>query len=106
MAKNFVIQFGGLNIQPNNTVGSVPTSSSVQGEPGNKNLKYTLALALSTGPNSGTNEFFFNMDNNANLDDASNGGPFTVFGEVTATAGRAALDRINLRNGQPDCAVG
>lgn len=98
VAKDFVVQFGGLNIQDNNTVGTVATGLPVNGEPGNLNVKYSLALALSTGPNSGTNEFFFNMDDNTSLDDDSNGGPFTVFGEVSTAGGRAVLDAMNARD--------
>ncbi len=53
----------------------------------NSNLRGTVAMALSAGPDSGTSQWLINVSNNdgsagVNLDDASTGGPFTVFGKV------------------------
>jgi cyclophilin family peptidyl-prolyl cis-trans isomerase len=51
----------------------------------------SLAMALSNGVNSATNEFFFNLTNNSNaLGPSNNSGPFTVFGQVDS-AGLTAL---------------
>ncbi len=77
----FVIQGGGYT-----TDGAhIPTPATVPGESSTATLKNTtgtLSMALSTGPNSGTSEFFVNLTNNPFLDDASDGGPFTAFGKV------------------------
>ena len=78
---------------------------TIPSEAGIKNTRGTLAMALSTGPNSGKGDFFFNLADNAGLDDASNGGPFTVFGRVigdfTTIDKIAALPIRNL-NTTPD----
>lgn len=77
----FVVQAGGYT-----TAGThIPTFGTVAGESATATLKNTtdtLAMALSTGPNSATTEFFVNLANNPFLDDASDGGPFTAFGKV------------------------
>ena len=82
----FVIQGGGYYVDSSDQVDPIPMNAPVVGEHVRSNTRGTLALALSTGPNSGTNEWFFNLkDNNSgqeNLDDTSDGGPFTVFGRV------------------------
>jgi len=79
LAQNFVIQGGGYN-----TAGQhITQQAAVQSEAGASNLTGTIAMALSTGPNSGTSEWFVNLGNNsASLDGSGNGGPFTVFGNV------------------------
>jgi cyclophilin family peptidyl-prolyl cis-trans isomerase len=84
---NFVIQGGGFTTTSSTfTSGSqltaIASHGTVLGEPGTKNTTGTIAMALSSGPNSGTNEWFINMANNPQLDDTSDGGPFTVFGQV------------------------
>lgn len=80
----FVLQGGGYT-----TSGThITTFGTVQGEPGISNTTGTIAMALSNGPDSGTSEWFINLANNngtssnPNLDDTSDGGPFTAFGEV------------------------
>lgn len=83
-APGFVIQGGGY---PPNGV-HINQFAPVQGEPGISNTTGTIAMALSSGPNSGTSEWFINLTNNngtgstPNLDNSSDGGPFTVFGKV------------------------
>ena len=79
LAKDFVIQGGGYN-----TAGQhITQQAAVQSEAGASNVVGTIAMALSTGPNSGTSEWFINLANNSSsLDGSSNGGPFTVFGNV------------------------
>ena len=74
----FVIQGGGYT--PDGT--HILTHGTVQGEPGIKNTTGTIAMALSSGPNSGTSEWFINLADNPVLDGTSDGGPFTVFGNV------------------------
>jgi uncharacterized protein (TIGR03437 family) len=48
---------------------------------------------LGTDPNSATNQWFFNLANNASNLDGQNGG-FTVFGRVANAAGLAVMDKI------------
>jgi cyclophilin family peptidyl-prolyl cis-trans isomerase len=85
---DFVVQGGGYYAPtlPADQVGSNPTRISegptVANEPGNSNIRGTIAMAKLGGlPDSATSQWFFNMgDNSANLD-AQNGG-FTAFGRV------------------------
>ena len=87
LAYGFVLQGGGfdLNLDP------IATDPQVVNEFGRSNLRGTLAMAKlaapedggppNGGPDSATNQFFFNLaDNSANLDN-QNGG-FTVFARV------------------------
>lgn len=92
----FVVQLGGLNISPaHNTLGTVPAGPAVAGEGGVSNTRGTVALALSQGPDSGTDEFFFNLgDNSSALDGTNDGGPFTVFAQVKNAGGLAVMDAI------------
>ena len=91
---NFVIQGGGYKIASNQIV-AIPVNAPVIGEHVLANKRGTLALALSTGPNSGTDQWFFNeVDNSSVLDGTSNGGPFTVFGVVTNASSLAVMDAI------------
>jgi len=144
----FIVQGGGYfcttpsltNIITASNVEPVPSFGTILGEAnsGNfySNTNGTLAMALSSGPNTATSEFFFNMVDNdgtqtnagqsgVNLDDTSDGGPFTVFGRVTsgltnlesvvnypvvdATGANAALNTLPVFEGnngdtvQPPC---
>jgi cyclophilin family peptidyl-prolyl cis-trans isomerase len=101
LARNFVLQGGGYwpsfvqgapwaTLDPNAIVdldGNLGTGNpTVNGEynvaPVRSNLAGTISMALSTGPNSATDQWFINLANNSFLDNASSGGPFTVFGQV------------------------
>lgn len=96
---NFVVQGGGFRAPtvPSNQAGGAPTAitarPAVANEPGNTNVRGTIAMAkLGSDPNSATNQWFFNLgDNAANLD-FQNGG-FTAFGRVLGT-GMAAVDAM------------
>ena len=84
LAAGFALQGGGFT-----TSGSaIPTLGTINGEPGQSNVTGSIAMALSSGPNSGTSQWFVNLANNdgsgttPNLNDTSDGGPFTVFGHV------------------------
>ena len=87
LATNFVLQGGGYST-PSTTFTSsaqftdVPANAPVVNEFNLSNVRGTVAMAkLGGDPDSATNEFFFNLnDNSLNLD-AQNGG-FTVFAEV------------------------
>ena len=104
----FVVQGGGFTVEEF-SVQSIPDDLPVVNEfsADRSNLRGTIAMAkLGDDPNSATNQWFFNLaDNAANLD-AQNGG-FTVFGEVLTDADLAPVDAIanlpafNASNIQP-----
>lgn len=89
----FVIQGGGFKFTDAGGVSSVPQDPAVMNEFGLTNIRGTIAMAkLGSGPNTATNQWFFNLaDNAANLDN-QNGG-FTVFGRVLGT-GMTVVDAI------------
>lgn len=99
----FVVQGGGFTLE-NLQFGTVPSDDSVQNEysPDRSNLRGTIAMAkTAAGPDTATNQWFFNLaDNSENLDN-QNGG-FTVFGEALTEADIAVADAIAavpIRNG-------
>ena len=88
----FVIQGGGFGLN-GTSVLSVTTNAAVQNEPGISNLRGTVSMAkLGDNPNSATSQWFINLEDNAAILDAQNGG-FTVFGHVVGN-GMAVADRI------------
>ena len=96
---NFVIQGGGYFLGTDGfLLDPIPANAPVVGEhqlANVSNTRGTLAMALSNGPNTGTNQWFFNLvDNSAALDGTADGGPFTVFGVITNAAGLAVMDQI------------
>lgn len=100
----FVLQGGGFRTRAlPNVFERIPTQPPVLNEPGVSNLTGTIAMAkLGGDPNSATNEFFFNLQDNSENLDLQNGG-FTVFGRASAPslAGTVTtlseLDRYNYR---------
>ena len=89
----FVLQGGGYVTDMNATVSSIPQNAAVTNEPVYSNVRGTIAMAkLASGPNTATNQWFFNLANNAANLDNQNGG-FTVFGQVTGT-GMTTVDAI------------
>jgi cyclophilin family peptidyl-prolyl cis-trans isomerase len=100
---NFVVQGGGFSAPT--TTGALPAAIStfppVVNEPGNTNVRGTIAMAkLGGDPNSATSQFFFNLSNNAANLDFQNGG-FTAFARVlgdgmTVVDAMAALPTANL----------
>ncbi len=93
LATGFVLQGGGFTYTAADGVGNVPQNAPVVNEFGVPNTRGTVAMAkLGGDPDSATNQFFFNLDDNrANLDN-QNGG-FTVFGRVVGD-GMAVVDQI------------
>jgi cyclophilin family peptidyl-prolyl cis-trans isomerase len=90
----FVIQGGGFFIA-NDGFDAIPTLGTVPGEFGTTNGIGTLAMALSTGPDSATSQWFFNVgDNSGSLDGITNGGPFTVFGQIADQASLGVMNSI------------
>jgi peptidyl-prolyl cis-trans isomerase A (cyclophilin A) len=106
---NFVVQGGGFKAptaalgQPGGTPTTIPAKAPVVNEPGNTNARGTIAMAkLGGDPNSATNQWFFNLANNAANLDAQNGG-FTAFGRVlgggmTAVDAMAAVPTFDARS--------
>lgn len=97
---NFIIQGGGFVYNGGSSLNdqdlpldNIAANPAVVNEPVFSNVRGTIAMAkLSNNVNSATNQWFFNLANNAaNLDD-QNGG-FTVFGEVVESD-LAKLDQI------------
>lgn len=89
---NFIVQGGGFKPAPPDFT-KIPTDPSPTNEPGVANLRGTVAMAKVGGnPNSATDQWFVNLnDNRANLDN-QNGG-FTAFGRVLGN-GMAVADAI------------
>ena len=82
VAPGFVVQGGGYTFEGNWPLTRVSTNSAVINEPIYSNVKGTIAMAkLGGDPNSATDQWFFNLANNASNLDLQNGG-FTVFGQV------------------------
>lgn len=93
----FIVQGGGYKYTGELPMLAIPQVVKVVNEPVYSNLRGTIAMAkLGTDANSATNQWFFNLvDNAANLD-KQNGG-FTVFGQVTGN-GMAIVDAIAALN--------
>jgi len=87
-ASPFVIQGGSLQITGAGTSASdvkhtTPDADIADENPGGiSNTIGTLSFAKG-GPDTASNQFFINLNNNSFLDPASNGGGFTVFAQVT-----------------------
>ena len=104
LASGFVLQGGGFTYTAANGQGSVTANPPVVNEFGTSNTRGTLAMAkLGGDPDSATNQWFFNLDDNSGNLDAQNGG-FTVFGRVVGNGMNiidaiAALPAYNLGGG-------
>jgi peptidyl-prolyl cis-trans isomerase A (cyclophilin A) len=88
---DFMIQTGGMGID----MKQKPTGKPVQNEAKNglKNLRYSVALARTSDPNSATSQFFINVNDNDYLDfPGRDGFGYTVFGRVVV--GKAVVDKI------------
>jgi cyclophilin family peptidyl-prolyl cis-trans isomerase len=94
----FVLQGGGFafDADPTPSLVNIPTDPAVQNEFSStrSNLKGTIAMAkLGNQPNSATNQFYFNLEDNTDLD-TLNGG-FTVFGRLVGAADQTVVDTIS-----------
>ncbi|MHB8633778.1 MAG: peptidylprolyl isomerase [Thermoplasmatota archaeon] len=102
IVSGFVSQAGG-----NGNTGTHPAIQNEAKKSGLSNLKYTVAMARTTDPNSATSEFYVNAADNTFLDPGGNSAEgYAVFGIVTA--GRDVADRINgygSSSGQPSQTV-
>jgi uncharacterized protein (TIGR03437 family) len=92
-APGFVIQGGGFTWTAS-LPSAIAADAPVVNEYNVSNTRGTLAMAkTAAGPNTATNQWFFNLaDNSSNLNN-QNGG-FTVFGKVNSAAGLAVMDKI------------
>jgi len=88
----FIIQGGGYLLQ-GTSINAITADAAVKNEFKISNTRGTMAMAkTSSGPDTATNQWFFNLaDNSANLDN-QNGG-FTVFARVIGT-GMTVVDAI------------
>ena len=103
----FIIQGGGFAVDPATDFSAdletdleriveIPADDPVTNEfsPQRSNTRGTLAFAkLGNDPDSATNQWFFNLGNNADNLDNQNGG-FTVFGEVLTDEDLTTVDAI------------
>jgi cyclophilin family peptidyl-prolyl cis-trans isomerase len=92
---NFVLQGGGFTFDSSTqTITTIPTKPPISNEFNVSNTQGTLAMALSgspSDPNSGTDEFFFNLiDNSSQLDPQS----FAVFGKIVGAADQNVLNTL------------
>lgn len=99
----FIIQGGGFNgTGTASDFAKVPVNPDVSGvpnEPGINNVRGTIAMAkLGGNPNSATDQFFVNLNDNRSILDAQNGG-FTVFGRVAGNGMEVADDIHALPRG-------
>jgi cyclophilin family peptidyl-prolyl cis-trans isomerase len=95
-----ILQGGGYRVV-GEALGEVPRRAPVALEYNLPNARGTLAAARTADPNSATSEWYFNTrDNSTNLNQ-SNGGGYTVFGQVLGSGmnvldAMAALPRVNV----------
>jgi cyclophilin family peptidyl-prolyl cis-trans isomerase len=99
---DFVIQGGGYavtnrgatNVHVFAITNYPPIANEFNVGPCRSNVYGTIAMAKTSDPNSATSEFFFNLNNNAaSLDNPTNSGGFTVFGQ--AISGSNVLAQLN-----------
>lgn len=97
VSPGFVVQGGGFKFDGDLPLTRLETNSPVINEPIYSNVKGTIAMAkLSDSPNSATDQWFFNLANNASNLDKQNSG-FTVFGQVIGD-GMAVVEKIAQLN--------
>jgi len=88
----FMVQGGGMEVDMREKRTEPPIVN--EGGNGLKNLKYTVAMARTSDPNSATSQFFINAANNGFLDRAQSqdGYGYAVFGKVVS--GNDVVDKI------------
>ncbi|MBL4763922.1 MAG: peptidylprolyl isomerase [Colwellia sp.] len=93
VSADFVVQGGGFSFEGDWPLTRIETNAAVVNEPVYSNVKGTIAMAkLGGNANSATDQWFFNLANNAGNLDVQNGG-FTVFGQVIGD-GMTVIDKI------------
>jgi cyclophilin family peptidyl-prolyl cis-trans isomerase len=99
LSRGFVLQGGGFQFNAG-ALTPVITDSPVKHDAttpptGGANVRGTVAMALSSGPDSGTSQYFFNLANNSgSLDATANGGPFIAFAAVADGFSQRILDNL------------
>jgi cyclophilin family peptidyl-prolyl cis-trans isomerase len=90
----FVIQGGGFSgaPDPNQFSRAIATDPPIANESGVSNLRGTIAMARTSDPNSATNQWFINVQDNTGLNGTRTTG-YAVFGEVVH--GMDVVDRIS-----------
>jgi len=88
--KGFVIQGGGFTADGTQKQTNAPIKLEVNN--GLSNLKYTIAMARTSDPNSATSQFFINTADNTFLDPSSQSAGYAVFGKVIS--GFSVVDAI------------
>lgn len=89
--EGFMIQGGGFDKDMNQK----PTRPPIENEAKNglKNEEYTIAMARTSAPHSGSSQFFINVKNNTSLDyPGHDGWGYAVFGKVVD--GASVVDKI------------
>lgn len=95
VSPGFVVQGGGFTFEGDWPLVGIDTNPAVVNEPVYSNVRGTIAMAkLGGDPNSATDQWFFNLANNASNLDLQNGG-FTVFGQVIDD-GMDVVDKISV----------
>jgi cyclophilin family peptidyl-prolyl cis-trans isomerase len=96
----FVTQGGGFVTDPTNTIAQKTNSVApivLESNNGLSNIKYTLAMARTSAPNSASSQFYFNAGNNSSTLDytapTTAGYGYAVFGK--AISGTTVLDSMN-----------
>ena len=98
---DFVLQGGGFTaplapIAEGGSVTPIPTFKTIENQPGNSNVRGTIAMAkLGGDPDSATSQWFVNLEDNLFLDEQNEG--FTVFGEVLGD-GMDVVDQLALES--------
>lgn len=90
-----ILQGGGY---ASSTLAHLTTDPSIKNEfnAARLNLTGTLSMARSTALDSGTSEFFFNLNDNPGLDNVSGNNQYAVFGEVVGATDQTVLDQLAL----------
>ena len=98
---DFVLQGGGFSaprapIDEGGTVAPISVFQTIENQPGNSNLRGTVAMAkLGGDPDSATSQWFVNLQDNLFLNTQNEG--FTVFGEVLGD-GMDVVDQLASQN--------
>ena len=98
---DFVLQGGGYTAPllpgaEGGTVDPITTFKTIKNQPGNSNLRGTIAMAKLAGdPDSASSQWFVNLEDNSPLDSQNEG--FTVFGKVLGQ-GMEVVDQLASAN--------
>jgi cyclophilin family peptidyl-prolyl cis-trans isomerase len=88
-----VVQSGRLRANPGGDYSDVPLDPQIIDEPGQSNIRGTIAMAKGSSPNTAAAGWYFNINPNTGLDSPSAVGGFTVFGRAS-TPSLAVIDDI------------